>query len=112
MATIYKVLGQSAPSSTSTVDLYTVPSSTNTVTSTLMICNRSTVTASYNVAIRPAGASIANQHYIAFNSAVSSNDSIVLTLGMSLGATDVITVQANTTGVNNLGFTVFGSEIT
>lgn len=111
MPTIYKVLAQSAPSSTSIANVYTVPSSTNTVISTLMICNRATVNASYNIAVVPGGAAIANQHYITFNSVVPANDSIALTVGMALAATDNIAVQANTTGVNNLGFTLFGTEL-
>jgi hypothetical protein len=111
MPTIYKVLAQSSPSSNATVDVYTVPSLTNTIISTMMICNRATVNAAYNIAIRTAGASLANQHYIAFNSLVPANDAIALTVGMALGATDVITIQANTTGNNNLGFTIFGTEI-
>lgn len=108
---IYKILGQSAPGNTSTVDLYTCPSLTNTVVSTMMICNRATVNAAYNIAIRANSAALANQHYIAFNSTVPANDSIALTVGMALGTNDVITIQANTTGVNNLGFTVFGTEM-
>lgn len=112
MPTIYKVLGQSAPSSTATADLYTVPAATNTVVSTMVVCNRAGANASYNIAIRPAAATLANQHYIAFNTSIPANDAITLTIGMTLGATDVITVQANTIGVNNLGFTLFGSEVT
>lgn len=111
MPTIYKVLAQSAPSSTSISNVYSVPVSTNTIVSTLMICNRATVNASYNIAIQPAGAALANQHYVAFNSVVPANDTIALTVGMSLAATDNIAVQANTTGVNNLSFTIFGTEI-
>jgi hypothetical protein len=111
MPTIYKVLAQSAPTSTSIANVYTVPAATNTVISTLMICNRATVNAAYNIAIQPAGATLANQHYISFNALVPAQDSIALTVGMSLAATDNIAVQANTTGVNNLGFTIFGTEI-
>jgi hypothetical protein len=111
MPTLYKVLAQSAPSSTAIANVYTVPSATNTVISTLMICNRATVNASYNIAIQPAGAALGNQHYIAFNSVVPANDSIALTIGMALAATDNVAVQANTTGVNNLGFTLFGTEL-
>lgn len=111
MPTIYKVLAQSAPGSGTIANVYTVPAGTNTIISTLMVCNRSSGNASYNIAIQPGGAALANQHYIAFNSLVPANDSIALTVGMSLAATDNIAVQANTTGVNNLGFTIFGTEI-
>jgi len=112
MPTTYKVLAQAALTSTATVDLYAVPGGTQAVTSTLVVCNRATANASYNIAIRPAAATLSNQHYIAFNTAIPANDSITLTIGMTLGNTDVITVQGNTTAVNNLGFTLFGSEVT
>lgn len=112
MPTIYKILAQSAPSSTAIANVYTVPSLTNTVISTLMICNRANVNTSYNIAVISGGGAIANQHYITFNSVVPANDTIALTVGMSLAAADNIAIQANTTGVNNLGFTLFGTEIT
>ena len=111
MPTIYKILAQSAPSTNALANVYTVPSSTNSVVSTLMICNRATVNASYNIAVVSGGATIANQHYIAFNSLVPANDSIALTVGMTLGVGDNIALQANTTGINNLGFTIFGTEL-
>lgn len=111
MPTLYKVLAQSAPSSNAVINVYTVPAATNTVISTMMICNRATVNVSYNIAIQPGGASLGNQHYIAFNSLVPANDSIALTIGMSLAATDNVAIQANTTGINNLSFTIFGTEI-
>lgn len=107
MASTYKVLGQSNPSATTLTTLYTVPASTSTVCSTLVICNLSTA-ASVRVAIRPAGASIANQHYIVYDSVLSANDSVFLTLGISLATTDVVSVYASTA---NVTFNLFGSEI-
>jgi hypothetical protein len=109
MPTVYKVLGQSAPSATTNTDLYTVPSSTSTVVSTLAIANRATTAATYRIAVRPSGATIANEHYIAYDIVVAASDSTTLTLGITLAATDVITVYASTA---NLSFNAFGSEIT
>jgi len=108
MATTYKVLGQSAPSATTDTTLYTVPSATSTVVSTITVCNRSAVSITYRIAIRPAGASIANQHYIAYDATVAANDGILLTIGISLATTDVVTVYAST---SNATFNLFGSEI-
>lgn len=108
MASAYKVLGQSAPSATTNTTLYTVPSSTSSVASTLSICNRG-VTTTFRVAVRPAGATLANEHYIVYDSYVNSGDSIFLTLGISLATTDVVTVYA---GHANLSFSLFGVEIT
>lgn len=107
MATTYKVLGQSAPAATTNTDLYTVPAATSAVCSTLAIANRG-VSTTFRVAVRPAGATIANQHYIVYDSAISAGDSVFLTLGISLAATDVVTVYA---GTADLSFSLFGSEI-
>lgn len=109
MPTTYKVLGQSAPSATTNTNLYTVPAATSAVISTLVIANRAATSATYRIAIRPAGAAIANQHYIAYDVAISASDSTTLTLGITLAATDVISIYA---GNANLSFSVFGSEIT
>lgn len=107
MATTYKVLGQSTPSASTNTDLYTVPSSTSAIVSTLSIANRSTST-TFRVAVRPAGATIANQHYIVYDGLLSQNDSIFLTLGITLATTDVVTVY---TPSSNVSFGLFGSEI-
>jgi hypothetical protein len=109
MAVNYKILGQSAPAATTNVDLYSVPSSTQALVSTLVICNRANTTATFRVACRPNNASIVNSHYINYDVAIGANDSINLTLGISLGANDRLTVYSSNT---NLTFTAFGSEIT
>lgn len=108
MATIYKVLGQSAPSATTATTLYTVPASTDTVVSTIVVANRAASAGSYRIAIRPGGASLANSHYLAYDVAIAANDSTALTLGITLDATDVITVYASSA---DMTFTAFGSEI-
>ena len=108
MATVYKVLGQSAPSATTDTTLYTVPSATSAVVSSVVIANRDSSSATFRIAIRPGGASIANQHYVAYDVTVGASDSTVLTLGLTLAATDVITVRASTA---NLSFSAYGSEI-
>lgn len=107
MAISYKVLGQVVPSATTNTTLYTVPSLTSTVCSTLVICNQG-VSTTFRVAVRPAGATIAAQHYIVYDTAISASDSAFLTLGITLATTDVVTVYA---GTANLSFSLFGSEI-
>jgi glucose-6-phosphate dehydrogenase assembly protein OpcA len=109
MPTAYKVLGQSAPAATTDTTLYTCPASTQTVVSTLSVCNRAATTSTFRIAIRPNGAAIANQHYVAFDVTIAASDSVFLTIGATIGAADVITVRSSTT---NLSFTAFGSEIT
>jgi len=109
MPTVYKVLGQSAPSATTATTLYTVPASTEAVISTLIVANRAATSATYRISIRPNGATLANQHYIAYDVTVGASDSTTLTLGITLDAADVLEVYASTA---NLTFNAFGSEIT
>ena len=108
MPTIYRVLGQSAPAATTNTDVYTSPAATQTVISTITVANRAASSATFRIAIRPGGAAIANSHYIAFDSIVAANDATNLTLGVTLAATDVVTVYASNT---NLTFSLFGSQI-
>jgi hypothetical protein len=108
MATVYKVLGQTGPAATSNTDVYTVPSATQSVISTITVANRDNTSATYRIAIRPNGATIANEHYIAYDTTVPANDTIALTLGLTADASDVFTVYASTA---NLSFNIFGSEI-
>jgi uncharacterized membrane protein len=108
MATTYKVLGQSAPSATTNTDVYTVGSGKSAVVSTITIANRAATAATYRIAIRVAGSALSNEEYITYDSTVNANDTIALTLGITLAATDVVTVYASTA---NLSFNLFGSEI-
>jgi glucose-6-phosphate dehydrogenase assembly protein OpcA len=108
MPTVYKVLGQSNPASNTATTLYTVPASTATVVSTISVANLTGTAATFRIAIRPAGATLANQHYLAYDVTVAASDTTVMTLGVTLATTDVITVLASTA---NLAFSAFGSEI-
>lgn len=108
MAVAYKVLGQSSPSATTNTDLYTVPASTEAVVSSLWVANRSGSAITVRVAVRPDGAAISNEHYLVYDMTVAANESEVLIGGISLDATDVVTVYASDT---NASFNLFGTEI-
>jgi hypothetical protein len=108
MAINYKVLGQNNPSASGLTTLYTVPGGTQTVCSTLNVCNLLSSSTTYRLAIRPSGAAIDNKHYIVYDNTLDANDSLMLTLGLSLGATDIVSVYAASSGVS---FSLFGSEI-
>lgn len=108
MAITYKVLGQSAPSATTNTTLYTVPAATSAIASTLIVCNQAASSATYRIAVRPAGATIAAQHYIAYDVTIAANSNTAYTIGMTLATTDVVTVYASSA---NLSFSLYGSEI-
>lgn len=108
MAISYKVLGQVNPAANTLTNLYTVPYGANTVCSTLCVCNMTGNSASFRVAVRPGGAAILPKHYIAFDTPIPSNDTLHLTIGLSLSTTDVVSVNTSSSSVS---FNLFGSEI-
>ena len=109
MATTRKVLGQASPAAATDTTLYTVPAATSTVVSSIVVCNQNITMQTFRVAVRPAGASLAGLHYLFFDVTVPPLDTFVATIGVTLAATDVVTVRANGTG---LSFSLFGEEAT
>lgn len=109
MAEALKVLGQQAPGATTDTTLYTVPAGTSTVVSCITVANRSATPATYRIAVRPGGAAIANQHYLAYDVALAANATEAWRTPLTLAAGDVITVRASTA---NVSFGAFGVEET
>ena len=108
MPTAYKVLGQSNPAATTNTSLYPVPAAREAVVSSISIANLAASDAAFRIAVRPSAATLANVHYLAYDVTVGANDTTIITVGITLAATDVITVYASTA---NLVFHAYGSEI-
>jgi hypothetical protein len=108
LAATYKVLGQVNPAATTATTAYTVPSATETVISTITVANIGPTPTSYRVAVRPNGATLENKHYVVYDASIAPQETQTLTIGITLDATDVVTVFA---GTANLVFNLFGSEI-
>jgi hypothetical protein len=109
MPTAYKVLGQTEPAATTAATLYTVPASTQAVISTITVCNRAASAGTFRISVRPGGASQADQHYVCFDAPVGAKDTLFLTVGLTLAATDVITVYSSNA---DTAFNAYGSELT
>lgn len=109
MADALKVLGQVAPAATTDTTLYTVGAATSSVVSTLTVCNRNTAATTFRVAVRPAGAGLANQHYIYYDAPLAGNATFAATIGLTLATTDVVTVRSASGLVS---FSLFGTEVT
>jgi hypothetical protein len=109
MATAYSVLGQVNPAATTLTTLYTVPASTETIVSTITVANIGADTLTYRIAVRPAGAAIDPKHYLVYDAALSPGTAQTMTLGLTLEATDVVSVYASDT---DAAFSAFGAEIT
>jgi len=107
--TTYKILGQSAPASTANADLITVGASKSQIVSTLNIANVTTTPATARVFARIAGAAAAASNAILYDVAIAANSTASFTIGITLAATDVLTVQTGT--ADALTFTAFGTEL-
>lgn len=109
MALVNKTLGQVATAATTATTLYTVPASTSAICSTLVVCNQSATPATFRVAVRVAALALTGKQYTHYDVPLSANNTYMATIGLTLAASDVVTVYASTA---NLSFSLFGSEIT
>jgi hypothetical protein len=87
--------------------LYTVPSATQTVVSTIQIVNVSDTTANADIILAVAGAAFDVKQFVAKDIVVDPSETVFITVGMALGAADVLKVRS-TPGVS---FTAYGSEV-
>lgn len=109
MAETLKVLGQTDLTTTNLTDIYTVPGSTQAVVSSISVANRSATATSFRISIAVAGAADVTKQYLYYDVPIAGNDTFVATLGVSLGAADV--VRAKAAAANQLSINVFGVEI-
>ena len=109
MAETIKVLGQSNPSATTLTTLYTVPAATSAVGSSVVVCNQAAAAGTFRIAVRPAGAGAAAQHYLYYDQSLDANSTFIATIGITLATTDVVSVYAS---ASTMSFNLFGSELT
>jgi hypothetical protein len=107
MANAYKVLGQTADASTE-INLVGDQDG-ETIVSTVVICNRSAAEKTYDLRVVPSGETAGDEHYISKAVPVPANDTLFLTLGITLADGDVIKATASTSDVS---FSAFGTVIT
>jgi hypothetical protein len=110
MATTYKRLGAVAAGGTigTAATLYTVPAATSTVVSTITVCNTSSSSVIYSIGVNTS-TSFATAGYVVYQATIAGNDTVALTLGITLDTTNkylLVSSSASTTV-----FSAFGSEI-
>lgn len=110
MAATLKVLGQVDLTSTSLTTVYTVPGSTTTVVSTVTVANRSSTATTFRLSVAVNGAADDNKQYLAWDVSINGNETVAFTLGVSLGAADVL--KAKAAAANQLTVQAFGQENT
>ena len=87
--------------------LYKVPTGYAAVISTIAIASRDTATAFYRLAVVPNGETFNESDFIAYNAAIPANDSVALTLGLTMAAGDQMYFWSSSP---LLTFTVYGVE--
>jgi hypothetical protein len=108
MAEALKVLAQLEGSTTLSA-LYTVPAATQATVSSFVVCNRTSATRTFRMSIAVAGAADDAKQYLYFDVTLTKNNTFAATLGITLGATDVVRVQASAN--TSLSFSLFGVEV-
>ncbi len=109
MPSVYNQLGQINPG-TSWTALYTVPAAGNVVLSTIVVCNTSTTARTFRIATVPtSGTTPTTANCQAYDTNLPANESIIMTLGMTMSGSFCVKAYGSTTDVT---FTAFGTEIT
>lgn len=107
MADTAKVLGQVAPLATTLTAVYTVPALTQAVLSTVSVCNRGGTATTYRLSVAVAGAVDDVKQYVVYDAPLAANETKTHTLGLTLGAADVLRAFA---GNGNVSVGAFGIE--
>lgn len=111
MARAYKILGQMNPSANVLTTVYTVPGGNSAIISSITIANldeNAANGAAFRISANVAGVPVANANYISYGVNVPGRDAITYTLGITLNAGSVISVNANS---SLLAISVFGTEV-
>lgn len=108
MAETLKVLGQSVPVANALTDAYTVPAATQATVSSVVVANQNSGTTVFRVSIAVAGAADTAKQYLYYDLPLAGNDTFVATIGVTIGATDVIRVMSS---LGNVSFNIFGVEV-
>lgn len=108
MTEALKVLAQSAPIASTLTDAYTVPALTTVTVSSISVCNPNNATTKFRVAIAVAAAADAPKQYLYYDMDLTRTNTFIATVGITLGAGDVVRVYADRV---NVAFQLFGVEV-
>jgi hypothetical protein len=109
MATAYKYSQVQCTASTGTyATLYNTPSATEAVISSLVICNQSSSSVTVRVGLDTAAGTPGASEFLVYDAAVAGNDTVALTLGITMDASKYLRVSSS---ANTCNFSAFLSEI-
>jgi len=89
--------------------LYTTPANTQAVISTIAICNTASAAATYRIGLDDTAGTPGASEWLVHGSTVAANDTIFLTVGITLAPEKYVRVSSS---ANTVTFSAFVSEIT
>ena len=109
MATTYKnARVQGTAASTTYATLYTAPADTEAVLSTIAVCNTSASSGTYRVSIMDSAGTPAAADWIVYDATIPGNDTVFLTVGLTMQETQVMRVSSSATTIT---FSAYISEL-
>lgn len=109
MAEAYKYSQVQGTSSTSTyATLYTTPAATEAVISSIVICNQSSSAITIRIGLDTTAGTPGASEFLVYDASIAGNDTIALTLGITLDADKYIRVSSS---ADTCSFSAFVSEI-
>ena len=109
MATAYKYSQVQGTASTGTyATLYTTPSATEAVISSVVVTNQSSSAVTIRIGLDTTAGTPGSDEWLVYDAAVAGNDTIALTLGITMDASKYLRVSSS---ANTCNFSAFLSEI-
>lgn len=109
MATAYKYAQVQGTASTGTYStLYTTPAATEAVISSLVITNQASSDVTVRIGLDTTAGTPGNSEWLVYDAVVAGNDTVALTLGVTLDAQKYVRVSSSADTCN---FSAFLSEI-
>lgn len=109
MANAYKYAQVQGTASTGTyATLYTTPAATEAVISSIVITNQSSSAVTVRIGLDTTAGTPGSSEWLVYDAAVAGNDTVALTLGITLDAEKYVRVSSS---ANTCNFSAFLSEI-
>lgn len=110
MPTVYKNAQVQGTASVGTyTTLYNTSASSTAVISTVAITNTASTSGTYRIGIMGSAGTPSASNWLVYDGSVVGNDTIMLTLGLTVGNSQFIRVSSS---ANTITFTAFVSELT
>lgn len=111
MALSYKILGQDLSSGTiGTLENVAGPVGVGKswIVSSLVVCNQGATAATYRLAITSSASAATGAEYLVYGASIPANDTVTLTLGITMEAGKYILASASSASVS---VSAFGTEV-